>query len=1301
MGTEAWDGTQWIPGLFHNPSNNLSASPHDGNTIGENQLLWQQNPPLSSGQPFFNIPQTLRTQTAPPFQAVQPHVYNHRQYHTDSQVNGLQTNSTSGLGSFPAEVRPDQHIINPEFPMGNGRDLSSGLQPHGDTPGFQDFLPVAVEIPKTFYLQPTIKPQQSNNFALVPKVSIIDGTRPRGLPPRRPERRPRHRLRPNHSQQPRVSPDPASNIHPESVISKNAVSVFENWLKNYPSILIPEDEHFRALATLTGLKPEAVKSWFGQKLRQETVPELSTTASSRTMSNLSTLGDNLDPTGGLCPQTWSKDSALREAARWVRQNKGHRCTAVQDLTQLLRDNMRPYQCTHKCGKTFGRRDDWRKHEEINCPQEAWLCDVDSTAVRAGVRICAFCGVENPEINHMQQKHSQKIACHNKPFGEPGRISYRKDKLRQHFKNAHPMLAYNGDNDSGHFIVGSKFRRNCGFCNYVFSDWKNRINHIGDHFESHTEARDMRQWHDPDEVLDEGDHNEDDDDSDDDSNDQNRQGDEHARDWGNGDDDHDDSMSDSSFDDAGDCHQGSAEKQGYQYGLGTMLCAGSDVDSPVVPFHKEPLNNRQLAIEHWRAQPSIFNWHTLTAHGRQQGLAISPYTQFVSQFISLRVLGFGPYSTVDEVQHRQTGLICARKTIHYSGKRGLESLVAEVEIMKKLNHPHIVQFVDSYEYQHSISILMTPSADFDLGHFLETHPGVSDPCMDIMQQWFNCLVSTVHYMHSNFIKHQDIKPSNILIQGRSIYLADFGVAKEFVDLESTTSTSGNMTRQYCSPETARKGCRGRRSDIFSLGCVFVEMLSFLFDGELGVFKSFQNTHFIGDGTFQENLVAMEDWMRYLYANPALTSRPYLQNVLDACKMMLQEDSSVRPSARDLMNILTPGECCFFPGESPRSRDEKSYRAPPQIEGSNSLGSESTLLDTFQGKFSESSGRKSDEGYSLYQYRTDLNRREALWLELAGHAWVQSLFFENRYSQWFRTRFNWTFDGVRHEKALEMPMWNLSGESKCEEHEQSGNITAEGLGSRPRISIWPEACAVLFGAWPSPKGVKGFIASGASVDVQNCRPPTDLSHNRPISTSARIPPTIEESKDETATQGGIARYTQLSREATFSSTHSHDNVIRSSANSTQESNSSYDAAFRGTFEGYERRSVNKTAKIPPVIKEVVNTISEVFSHTGEKSAPSSTTTSSPKISKHTTDSDPDPAPNISIPQANNPETTGENRGFGRLVSRVKSGVRTDAWTGPYPASASMLSPLAAYSASPPIYAPLEYGYATVQTPHSGRT
>jgi hypothetical protein len=156
-GTEdayAGESMQWIPGLNHSPSDNLSMSPHNGDTRRVNPLFWQQDPPFPSILPCFNTPQTLVTQTAPPFRASQSHVSDHRQYHTDSQANGLQTSFISGLGSVPGEVRASQDTVNPEFLTKNDQNVS-----YGETSGFQDFLPAAVKTPNTFGPQPTMKSQ--------------------------------------------------------------------------------------------------------------------------------------------------------------------------------------------------------------------------------------------------------------------------------------------------------------------------------------------------------------------------------------------------------------------------------------------------------------------------------------------------------------------------------------------------------------------------------------------------------------------------------------------------------------------------------------------------------------------------------------------------------------------------------------------------------------------------------------------------------------------------------------------------------------------------------------------------------------------------------------------------------------------------------------------------------------------------------------------------------------------------------------------------------------------------------------
>jgi serine/threonine protein kinase len=282
---------------------------------------------------------------------------------------------------------------------------------------------------------------------------------------------------------------------------------------------------------------------------------------------------------------------------------------------------------------------------------------------------------------------------------------------------------------------------------------------------------------------------------------------------------------------------------------------------------------------------------------------------IPPYVRIKVLGCGPYSVVDEVQNLATGAVFARKTINYPNQREYTPFVTEIEIMKKLNHPHIVRFIDAYALDKSVSILMSPVADFDLGYFMSKHQTLEPIPLDSIIQWFSCLVSSVEYLHGKSIKHQDIKPSNILIKRQKIVLADFGIAKTFVDSEPTASTSGDMTKKYCSPETAQDGLRGRKADIFSLGCVFLEMFSLLIYKGQPAFGEFQESHFLGDGTYQENLPMAKLWIEILRGEQAAQGNPILCGVLDSCEAMLERSSKNRPSADDLSVNLPPGQCCL--------------------------------------------------------------------------------------------------------------------------------------------------------------------------------------------------------------------------------------------------------------------------------------------------------------------------------------------------------------------------------------------------------
>lgn len=102
----------------------------------------------------------------------------------------------------------------------------------------------------------------------------------------------------------------------------------------------------------------------------------------------------------------------------------------------------------------------------------------------------------------------------------------------------------------------------------------------------------------------------------------------------------------------------------------------------------------------------------------------------------------------------------------------------------------------------------------------------------LNRWFSCLASALAYIHAHGIRHQDIKPSNIVHLKDHIFFTDFSSSSRF-DPGSTTSTE-NPTRasaRYSAPEILDRWDEnndpkrhGTGSDIFALGCVFMEMLA---------------------------------------------------------------------------------------------------------------------------------------------------------------------------------------------------------------------------------------------------------------------------------------------------------------------------------------------------------------------------------------------------------------------------------------------------------------------------------------------
>lgn len=146
---------------------------------------------------------------------------------------------------------------------------------------------------------------------------------------------------------------------------------------------------------------------------------------------------------------------------------------------------------------------------------------------------------------------------------------------------------------------------------------------------------------------------------------------------------------------------------------------------------------------------------------------------------------------------------------------------EAQSAARLSHPNIITIYDFGEDQGKVYMAMELLEGTDLKDLIGRHtPMTLDQKLGLMEQ----ICDGLAFAHARDVVHRDLKPANLHIQrGGQIKIMDFGLAK----LSSSDMTRAGMimgTPNYMSPEQVRGEKATARSDVFSLGAVFYELLT---------------------------------------------------------------------------------------------------------------------------------------------------------------------------------------------------------------------------------------------------------------------------------------------------------------------------------------------------------------------------------------------------------------------------------------------------------------------------------------------
>uniref|UniRef100_A0A1J3GV99 Serine/threonine-protein kinase ATG1 n=1 Tax=Noccaea caerulescens TaxID=107243 RepID=A0A1J3GV99_NOCCA len=257
---------------------------------------------------------------------------------------------------------------------------------------------------------------------------------------------------------------------------------------------------------------------------------------------------------------------------------------------------------------------------------------------------------------------------------------------------------------------------------------------------------------------------------------------------------------------------------------------------------------------------------------------------VGDYLVGRQIGSGSFSVVWEARHRFHGTVVAIKEIAMGrlNKKLQDSLMSEIFILRRINHPNIIRLLDMIQSPGKIHLVLEYCKGGDLSVYIQSHESVPEATA---KHFMLQLAAGLQVLRDNNIIHRDLKPQNLLLStddnDADLKIADFGFARSLQPRGLAETLCGSPL--YMAPEIMQLQKYDAKADLWSVGAILFQLVT-------------GRTPFTGNSQIQ----LLQNIMRSTGLNFPADCRDLSLDCIDLCQKLLRRNPVERLTFEEFFN-----------------------------------------------------------------------------------------------------------------------------------------------------------------------------------------------------------------------------------------------------------------------------------------------------------------------------------------------------------------------------------------------------------------